>query len=108
MRRGRAVAEVSLRLFRRSFGSAKIKGMNYDYMHQLLHAEPFEPFAVHLSNGEVHAIRHPECATLTRTRLVVADLKADRITVCSLLDIANVEMLQRSPALYALLDFSFG
>ncbi|MGH7169135.1 MAG: hypothetical protein ACRELG_02515 [Gemmataceae bacterium] len=68
--------------------------MNAEYFRQLLHRQPFEPFAVHLSNGEIHAIRHPECANLTNTRLVVVDPEADRITVCSLLHVAGVEMLQ--------------
>jgi hypothetical protein len=68
--------------------------MNADYFQTLLRRQPFEPFAVHLSNGEVHAIRHPEFANLTRTRLVIVDPDADRITVCSLLHIASVEMLQ--------------
>jgi hypothetical protein len=68
--------------------------MNYEYLHGLLRRQPFEPFSVHLSNGEVHPIHHPEFATLTRTRLVVVDPDADRITVVSLLHVASVEMLQ--------------
>jgi hypothetical protein len=67
--------------------------MNAEYFQDLLRRRPFEPFAVHLSNGEVHPVRHPELAALTRTRLVIVDPEADRITVCSLLHIASVEML---------------
>jgi hypothetical protein len=68
--------------------------MSQQYFQELLRHQPFQPFAVRLSNGEVHAVRHPEFATLTRTRLVIVDPDADRITVCSLLHIASVEMLQ--------------
>jgi hypothetical protein len=68
--------------------------MNHDYFLQLLSRRPFEPFAVHLSSGEVHAVRYPGCAILTRTRLVIADSDADNIVVCSLLHITSVEMLQ--------------
>ncbi len=68
--------------------------MSYDYFQQLLNNRPFEPFAVHLSSGEIHAVRYPGCAILTRTRLVIADPDADQIVVCSLLHIASVEMLQ--------------
>jgi len=71
--------------------------MNYEYFERLLLARPFEPFAVHLSSGEKHAIRYPNCAILTRSRLVIADPDADRIVVRSLLHVSNVEMLQ-SPA----------
>ena len=68
--------------------------MSYEYFRELLDRRPFEPFAVHLSNGEVHAVRYPSCAALTRTRLVITDLDADRIVVCSLLDVASVDLLQ--------------
>ena len=68
--------------------------MNSDYIRELIHRQPFEPFAVRLSNGEIHAVRHPEFANVTRTRMVIVDPEADRITVCSLLHVASVEMLQ--------------
>ena len=67
--------------------------MNAEYFRQLLHRQPFEPFSVHLSNGEILPVRHPECATLTNTRLVVVEPEQDRITVVSLLHVAGVEML---------------
>jgi hypothetical protein len=67
--------------------------MTAEYFQELLRRRPFEPFAVHCSNGEVHTIRHPEVAALTRTRLVIVDPDADRVTVCSLPHIASVEML---------------
>ncbi len=67
--------------------------MSMEYFRDLLHSQPFQPFAVHLSNREVHEVRHPESAVLTRSRIVIVDPKVDRITVCSLLHVANVEML---------------
>jgi hypothetical protein len=68
--------------------------MNYEYFQELLTRRPFEPFAVHLSHGEVHAVRYPACAALTRTRLVITDPDADRIVVCALLHIASIDLLQ--------------
>ena len=68
--------------------------MNYDYFHNLLTAQPFEPFVVHLSSGKAHPVRYPGCAALTRTRLVIADPDADNIVVCSLLHVTSVELLQ--------------
>jgi hypothetical protein len=68
--------------------------MNLEYFQELLNKRPFEPFAVHLSSGEVYAVRYPGCAALTRTRLVITDPDADRIAVCSLLHIASVDLLQ--------------
>jgi hypothetical protein len=80
--------------FPRDFFAINMNLMNYEYFERLLKARPFEPFAVHLSSGEVHAVRYPNFAILTRTRLVIADPDADQIVVCSLLHIASVEMLQ--------------
>ena len=70
--------------------------MSYEFLRELLHRHPFEPFALHLSNGEVHTVGHPECAILTKTRVVITDPdpEADYIMVCSLLHVARVEMLQ--------------
>jgi hypothetical protein len=67
--------------------------INAEYFRQLLRRQPFVPFAVHLSNGETHVVRHPENATLTGTRLVVVDPDVDSVMACSLLHIANVEIL---------------
>jgi hypothetical protein len=67
--------------------------MNYDYLRELFDKRPFEPFAVQMSSGEVHSVRYPSCAALTRTRLAIADPDADRIVVCWLLHIASIEML---------------
>lgn len=67
--------------------------MNYEYFQQLLAARPFEPFVVHLSHGETHAVRYPGCAIVTRGRLIIADPDADRVMHCSLLRIAGVDFL---------------
>jgi hypothetical protein len=68
--------------------------MNYEYFQELLNRRPFEPFAVHLSSGEVYAVRYPGCAILTRTRMGIADPDADKIVVFSLLHVTSVEMAQ--------------
>jgi hypothetical protein len=72
--------------------------MCHDYFLELLSRRPFEPFAVRLSNGELHAVRYPGCAILTRTRLGIADPDADKIIVCTLLHMASVEMLRPAQA----------
>jgi hypothetical protein len=54
----------------------------------------FRAIPVHLSNGEVHPVRYPSCAALTRSRLVITDPDADRIVVCALLHVASVDLLQ--------------
>ncbi len=68
--------------------------MPVESIRELLSHRPFEPFEVHMSNGDIHQIKHPEMATLTKTRLVIADFDKDRLAICSLLHIASVQMLQ--------------
>jgi hypothetical protein len=70
--------------------------MNAEFFSDLLQRRPFQAFAIHLSNGEVHEVRHPENAAMTQTRIVVVQPQADRVTVCSFLHVANVEMLDMS------------
>ncbi len=70
--------------------------MNADALRDLIRREPFEPFAIHLSSGEVHEVRHPECAAISKTRVVVTDPSRDSVLVCNLLHVTSVEFLQMS------------
>jgi hypothetical protein len=49
-----------------------------------------------MSNGEVHEIRHPECAFVMKTRVIVYYPDDDRSVTCSLVHINSVEALQAS------------
>ena len=68
--------------------------MNQETLQELLLRHPFEPFAVRLSNGEAFEVRHPEMAFVTKSRLVVGQADSDRVTICSLIHINSIEMLQ--------------
>ena len=63
-------------------------------MRELLQKRPFEPFEIRLSNGETYAIRHPEVALLLKTKIVIGDPETDRMTICALLHINSVHVLQ--------------
>jgi hypothetical protein len=68
--------------------------MNADALRELLRQRPFVPFVVRLSSGEAHAVRHPECVAIAKTRIVVTDPEADRVAVCSLMHVTSVDYLQ--------------
>ena len=68
--------------------------MSYETLYTLLHRRPFEPFVIHLSNGEEHAVKHPECALLMKSRIIVGNLETDRTTICALLHINSITHLQ--------------
>jgi len=67
--------------------------MNSEAIRELLGRRPFEPFEVRLTNGDVHFVKHPECAIITKARLVIADPEADRITICALLHVASLSLI---------------
>ena len=61
---------------------------------EFLKREPFEPFVIRMSNGEVHQIRHPECAFVMKTKVLVYYPEDDRGVMCALVHINSVESLQ--------------
>ena len=70
--------------------------MNAETIRDFLRREPFEPFVIRMSNGEVHEVRHPECAIVMKTRVIVGYLDDDRSVTCSLMHVNSVEALQAS------------
>jgi hypothetical protein len=70
--------------------------MNAETIRELLHRQPFDPLDVHLSNGEVHRIPHPEFAMLLKSTLVIGVPDSDRAILCSLLHIASIERVSNS------------
>ena len=65
--------------------------MNREAIQELLHRHPFEPFEVHLSNGEIHQVRNPEFAVVLRSNLFIGYPDSDRFALCSLLHIVGLQ-----------------
>jgi hypothetical protein len=42
--------------------------MNAETLRDFVRAQPFEPFRIRTSNGEIHEIQHPECIMIGATR----------------------------------------
>ena len=70
--------------------------MNAETIKAYLRRKPFEPFVVRMSNGEIHEIRHPECAFVMKSRMIVYYPDDDRSVTCSLVHISSIESLQAS------------
>jgi hypothetical protein len=68
--------------------------MNPQAIRELLHRQPFEPFQVHLTNGKVYEVRHPEQVFIAGTRLLIHYPSTDELVWCSLLRVANITMKQ--------------
>ena len=65
--------------------------MNQEAIRELLKRRPFAPFQIKLSNGETYDARHPECAILTKSGVVIGYPDSDCLMICSYLHIAGVE-----------------
>ena len=71
-----------------------------DDIRELLRKQPFQPFRMHLSNGQSYDVTHPELAMVTQGTIVVSkpipnsDVPYGRgIHLVSVLHINNVEIL---------------
>jgi hypothetical protein len=70
--------------------------MNQEAIREIVRRQPFEPFEVHMFNGEIYAVRHPEQCLLAGNRLLIYYPETDRLAYCSLVHIANI--LTNQPA----------
>jgi hypothetical protein len=71
--------------------------MSGDSLRELVRAQPFEPFEVHLSSGDVYQITHPEQVLVTGASLYIwyPDPDRDHVVRCSLLHITGVEYAEK-------------
>lgn len=68
-------------------------GMNTETLQGLLRRQPFQPLEIHMSNGEVHVIRHPEMATLMKSNIFFGSVESDDFKFLSLLHVAEVKAI---------------
>lgn len=72
--------------------------MSREQIQEALRRQPFEPFAVHLSNGEIHLVENPEFAILMRSNLAIGDLRRDVVVIRSLPHIVSPEPVTNGQA----------
>jgi hypothetical protein len=70
--------------------------MRVDELREALRVHPFEPFRIHLTNGMICDVRHPEMALLTRHSVHVVELTrsgktTDRVVKCDLIHVVALE-----------------
>ena len=63
--------------------------MNIEAIREWLNRQPFEPFVLRMSNGEVHEVRHPKNVALGRTRIAVSFPERDRFVHLSLIHVTG-------------------
>jgi hypothetical protein len=71
--------------------------MNTETMQGLLRSQPFQPFEIRMSNGDVFPVRHPEMALLLRSNVILGNHEADDFVFCSLLHVADVVAMPATP-----------
>ena len=74
----------------------------FDEIRQLLHAQPFQPFRVHMNDGQHYDIRHPEFIAISRSTVTIAvppePEGADHMFICQARNIASIEQLPETSA----------
>jgi len=71
--------------------------MNPDEIRNLLRHDPFEPFRIKLSSGDVYDVRDPNSVALGKNRLFIAFPEGDSWTFIPYLHIAAVESAHNGP-----------
>jgi hypothetical protein len=71
--------------------------MNGDQVRQRLKKQPFEPFEVRMSSGDVSQIQHPENVLVTGANHFkwYPDDPGDHVVHCSLLHVSGLEYIER-------------
>jgi len=67
--------------------------MNIAELREFVDRDPFEPFRVRLSSGDVYEIRNPDLVVVMKSRMFVADAHRDRYTFIPYLHIAAIETI---------------
>jgi hypothetical protein len=71
--------------------------MTADELIELLEERPFVPLRLHLSDGQVREIRHPDMAIVSETLVAIGVPRGDnprlatKITRCSLSHVVSIE-----------------
>ena len=68
--------------------------MDAEAIRELLHRQPFQPFEIVMSSGEVHQVIHPEFAIVSPSRVVVVDPVTERLAILSRVHITEVRTPQ--------------
>jgi len=72
--------------------------MTRDDMLQWLRREPFAPFQVHTSGGQLFEVPHPELVAIGQTSMVIYFAGSNRWAEISLLQIDTIEKLEETTA----------
>jgi hypothetical protein len=71
--------------------------MSGDTIRERLRKQPFEPFEVHISSGDVYQVRHPEQALMKGANVYIWYPETDHVASCSLLHITGLEVSEARP-----------
>jgi hypothetical protein len=68
--------------------------MNTEAIREWLNRQPFEPFAIALSNGETHHVRHPENVIVLKTRLIIGFPETDSVIHVALIHVNSIQPIK--------------
>jgi hypothetical protein len=68
--------------------------LNAETIREFWRRRPFEPFAIVMSSGERHVVKHPELLMILPSKVVIGDSITDRLAILALIDITELRPLQ--------------
>ena len=71
--------------------------MSGDSIRDRLRKQPFEPFEIHMSSGDVYQVRHSEQALVTGANVYVWYPETDHVASCSLFPVTGLEISESRP-----------
>ncbi len=71
--------------------------MSGDSIRERSRKQPFEPFEIHMSSGEVYQVRHQEQGFVTGANVYGWYTETDHVAMCSLLHITGIEATESRP-----------
>ena len=78
--------------------------MRFEDIREILEAAPFKPFRLHMTEGKVFEVTHPELVILTRWKLIIGlpqqegTRVVEHVEHCGLIHVVRVEELQADAA----------
>jgi hypothetical protein len=68
--------------------------MNAEAVREWVRRQPFEPFEIRLSNGEIYQVRHPELVAVLKSKIAIGDPETERFAHVALIHVNSIQALQ--------------
>lgn len=72
----------------------KVSGDECGTLRERLNRQPFEPFEIRHSDGQIFQVRHPEVVAVLKTKIAIGDPVTQQFAHVALIHINSIQALQ--------------